>query len=163
MDCSPPGSSVRGIFQVRILEWVAISFSRRSSRPRDRTCVSRVVDRRLTVWTTREMCGEINLGPEINMHTLLHLKCITNEDLLCSTGNSTQFFVITFMKKETEKRTNVCAVASALSDSLQPMDCSLPGSSVCGDSSGRNAGVHFHFLFQYEKRNNKKERMYGYV
>ena len=40
MDCSPPGSSVHGIFQARILEWVAISFSRGSSRPRDGTCVS---------------------------------------------------------------------------------------------------------------------------
>ena len=35
MDCSLPGSSIHGIFQTRILEWVAISFSRRSSRPRD--------------------------------------------------------------------------------------------------------------------------------
>ena len=35
MDCSPPGSSVHGISQARILEWVAISFSRGSSRPRD--------------------------------------------------------------------------------------------------------------------------------
>ena len=35
MDCSPPGSSVHGIFQARKLEWVAISFSRRSSRSRD--------------------------------------------------------------------------------------------------------------------------------
>jgi len=34
-DCSPPGSSVHGILQARILEWVAISFSRASSRPRD--------------------------------------------------------------------------------------------------------------------------------
>ena len=34
-DCSPPGSSVPGILQARILEWVAISFSRESSRPRD--------------------------------------------------------------------------------------------------------------------------------
>ena len=33
MDCSPPGSSVRGIFQARILEWVAMSSSRGSSRP----------------------------------------------------------------------------------------------------------------------------------
>ena len=40
MDCSPPDSSVHGISQARILEWVAISFSRRSSWPRDRTCVS---------------------------------------------------------------------------------------------------------------------------
>ena len=38
----PPGSSVHGIFQARILEWVAISYSRGSSRPRDRTCVSHV-------------------------------------------------------------------------------------------------------------------------
>ena len=36
MDCSPPGFSVCGIFQARILKWVAISFSRGSSRPRDR-------------------------------------------------------------------------------------------------------------------------------
>ena len=35
MDCSPPGSSVHGIFQARILEWVATSFSRGSSQPRD--------------------------------------------------------------------------------------------------------------------------------
>ena len=42
MDCSPPGSYVHGILQARILEWVAISFSRESSRPRDRTQVSRI-------------------------------------------------------------------------------------------------------------------------
>ena len=40
MDCSPPGFSVHGIFQARILEWIAISFSRGSSWPRDQTCVS---------------------------------------------------------------------------------------------------------------------------
>ena len=40
MDCSPPGSSVCGISQARILEWVAISFSRGSSRSRDRTHIS---------------------------------------------------------------------------------------------------------------------------
>ena len=37
MDCSPPGFSIHGISQARILEWVAISFSRGSSQPRDRT------------------------------------------------------------------------------------------------------------------------------
>ena len=37
MDCKPPGSSLYGILQVRILEWVAISFSRGSSRSRDQT------------------------------------------------------------------------------------------------------------------------------
>ena len=40
MDCSPPGSSVHGIFQARILEWVAIFYSKGSSRGRDRTRVS---------------------------------------------------------------------------------------------------------------------------
>ena len=40
MDYSPPGSSVHGILQARILEWVAISFSRGSSRPRDRIFIS---------------------------------------------------------------------------------------------------------------------------
>ena len=40
MNCSPPGSTVHGIFQGRILEWVAIFYSRGSSWPRDRNCVS---------------------------------------------------------------------------------------------------------------------------
>ena len=45
MDCSPPGSSVQGISQARILEWIAISFSRRSSQPRDQTWVSGITGR----------------------------------------------------------------------------------------------------------------------
>ena len=45
MDCSPPGCSIHGIFQARILEWVAISFSRGSSQPRDQTWVSRIAGR----------------------------------------------------------------------------------------------------------------------
>ena len=40
VDCSLPGSSVLGISQARILEWVAISFSRGSSQPRDGTPIS---------------------------------------------------------------------------------------------------------------------------
>ena len=40
INCSPPGSSERGLFQARILEWVVISFSRGSSRPRDRTHIA---------------------------------------------------------------------------------------------------------------------------
>ena len=45
MDCSPPGSSVHGIFQARVLEWVAIAFSRGSSQPRDPAWVSHIVGR----------------------------------------------------------------------------------------------------------------------
>ena len=49
MDCSPPGFSVHGVFQAGILEWVAISFSRGSSPPRDRTQVSRIAGRHFTL------------------------------------------------------------------------------------------------------------------
>ena len=55
MDCSLPGSFVNGIFQARVPEWVAISFSRGSSRPRNWTWVSRIVDRCFTIWATREV------------------------------------------------------------------------------------------------------------
>ena len=53
MDCSLPGSSVHGIFQAIVLEWIAISFSKGPSQPRDWTRVSRIVDRCFTVWTTK--------------------------------------------------------------------------------------------------------------
>ena len=54
MDCSLPGPSVHGIFQARVLEWVAISFSRGSSQHRDRTRVSHIAGRCFTIWATRE-------------------------------------------------------------------------------------------------------------
>ena len=49
MDCSLPGSSVYGIFQAIVLEWIAISFSRGSSPPRNRTWVSHIAGRHFTV------------------------------------------------------------------------------------------------------------------
>ena len=49
MDCSPPDSSIHGILQARVLEWVAISFSRGSSRPRDQTQVSCIAGRRFNL------------------------------------------------------------------------------------------------------------------
>ena len=54
MECSLPVSSVHGIFQTRILEWVVISFSRGSSQPRDWTLVSHIANRLFTIWATRE-------------------------------------------------------------------------------------------------------------
>ena len=53
VDCSLRGSSVCGILQARILEWVAISFSKGSSRPRDRSRVSYIAGRRFTLWATK--------------------------------------------------------------------------------------------------------------
>ena len=55
MDCSPPRFSIHWIFQAKVLEWVAISFSRGSSRPRDRTQVSHIAGRRFNLCTTREV------------------------------------------------------------------------------------------------------------
>ena len=52
MDCSPPGSSVHGILQERILEWVAIPFSKGSSRPMNWTWVSCIAGRFFTDWAT---------------------------------------------------------------------------------------------------------------
>ena len=54
MDFGPPGSSVHGISQARILEWVAISFSRVSSQLKDQTWVSCIAGRLFTNWATRE-------------------------------------------------------------------------------------------------------------
>ena len=54
MDCSLPGFTIYGILQARILEWVAILVSRRSSQPRDCIQVSHIESGFFTVWTTRE-------------------------------------------------------------------------------------------------------------
>ena len=54
MDYDLPSSSVHGILQARVLEWVAISFSRGSSWPRDWTWVSHILGRCFTIWATRE-------------------------------------------------------------------------------------------------------------
>ena len=63
MDLSPPGSSVHGILQARILHWVAMPSSRGSSRPRDYTQVSSITGRFFNIWATREALFLINLIP----------------------------------------------------------------------------------------------------
>ena len=65
MDCSLPGSSVHGIFQAIVLEWIAISFSRGSSQPRAQIQVSHIVDRCFTLWATREVTPVQFLGWEV--------------------------------------------------------------------------------------------------
>ena len=61
MDCSLPGFSIHRFSQARIMEWVAISFSRGSSWPRDWTPVSCIIGRLLTLWATREVLIYIKL------------------------------------------------------------------------------------------------------
>ena len=59
MDCSPPGSSVHGILQARIPEWLAIPFSGGSSPPRERTCVSCFTREFSIIWATREADNQL--------------------------------------------------------------------------------------------------------
>ena len=69
MDCSPPGSSIHGILHARIPEWVAISFSRGSSQPRDRTrvaCVSCIGRGLVHHWATWE-------ASQVYMHVHKHI------------------------------------------------------------------------------------------
>ena len=54
MDCSLPQSSIHGIFQARVLEWVAISFSRGIFPTQGSNPVSHIVGRHFTVWATKE-------------------------------------------------------------------------------------------------------------
>ena len=82
VDCSPPGSSVHVILQARILEWVAILFSRGFSRPRDRTCISYVTGRFFTVWATGE-AGVPSLASSEGDHWEAYLRSILNYLCMC--------------------------------------------------------------------------------
>ena len=62
MGCSPPGSSVHGVLQARIVEWIAMPFSRGSSQPRGCAPVSRTAGRFFTVWATREASKKTDLS-----------------------------------------------------------------------------------------------------
>ena len=64
MNCSLPGSSVHGIPQARILQWVAFPFSRGSSPPRDGTQVSLIVGGFFTSWATREARTDMHIHEE---------------------------------------------------------------------------------------------------
>ena len=69
---NPPGSSIHGILQARVLEWVAISFSRGSSQPRDQTQLSCIAGRRFTIWATREAVKSGKVGGFHFLVTWLH-------------------------------------------------------------------------------------------
>ena len=71
-DWSLPGSSVHGILQASILEWVAIPFSRGSSLPRDWTQVSCIAGRLFTVWTTREALELHQQCPRLHYYFFFH-------------------------------------------------------------------------------------------
>ena len=58
IDWGLSGSSIHGIFQARVLEWIAIAFSKGSSWPRDQTRVSRIAGKHFTIWATTTLMAE---------------------------------------------------------------------------------------------------------
>ena len=88
MDCCPPGSLVHGIFQAWILEWVAISFSRGSSRPWDWIQVSSIVGRRFTIWATREAYAYISQVALVVKNPPANARDIRDTGLIPGSGRS---------------------------------------------------------------------------
>ena len=118
MDCSPLGSSVHGILQARILEWVAIPFSRGSSWPREGTHISYIGRQIFYHWATRQ-------NPVWFMYTLTIIT--TNLSLLPTTQIVLHLIPLTHGRKKEESE-----VIQSYLTLCHPMDSSLPGFSVHG-------------------------------
>ena len=120
MDFIPPASSVHGISQARILEWVAISFSRESSQLRNGNCVSCIGRQILYHWVTREALNNIN-------HYIITWCYVIK---LLYTMHNNLLYTIYLNQSESVSH-------SVVSNSLWPHGLSLPGSSVQGISQTR--------------------------
>ena len=83
MDCRPPGSSVHGILQTRILGWIAIPFYRGSSWLRDITQFFCIAGRFFTIWATRKAPKKVPYFPS-NWYAILHTRQHLN---ICSCGS----------------------------------------------------------------------------
>ena len=148
MDCSPSSSSVHGILQERLREWVAIHFSRGSSQPRDWTWVSCIAGRLLTGWATREVTKVSPLHwLGIKPGQLFGRRLCSLLYHQCSLNYTQIFYIVNKWLIKAVKELNWkdgCMWAKSLQSCptlFNLMDCSLPGSSVHGDSPGRNTGV----------------------
>jgi len=86
MDCSPAGSSVHGILQARILEWVAFPFSRGSSQPRHRTQVSRIAGGFFPVWATSYTYSCISIYSFLQPFPCTSLQSTRWSSLCCAVG-----------------------------------------------------------------------------
>ena len=84
MDCSLSGSSIHGIFQATVLEWVDISFSRGSSRPRNQTRVSHIAGRCFTHLSHHRFKVSILLSNFWNCKVLDIILETTREESICS-------------------------------------------------------------------------------
>ena len=134
MDSRLPGSSVHGIFQGKILDWVAVSFSRGSSWPRDQTQVSCIAGGRFTVWATTE--GHVYLSIYTHTHTLFFRfpSHLDYQRILTRVPCALHYILISYLFYVV-----VCEVIAAVYSLSRiwlcdPMVCSPPGPYVPGIS-----------------------------
>ena len=163
MDCNLPGSSVHGIFQARVLEWVAISFSRGSSRPRDQTQVSHIAGRRFTISVTKvaPWCPTLCNPMDYRVHGILQARILEWVAFPFSRGssqprNQTQVSHAAgrfFISWATGTHTHIYVVLlfnhSVVSDSLWPcglqhrrLPCPSPPSRACSNSCPLSQWCH---------------------
>ena len=139
MDCSPPASSLHGISQARILEWVAISFSRGSSQARDQTCISCLASGFLTL---------SHLGSPLHLMQLLLLLILSRSSRvrLCETPETAAHQAppsLGFSRQEHwsglpfPSPKHESEVAESCLTLSSPMDYSPPGSPIHGTLQAR--------------------------
>ena len=131
MDYNLPGSFVHGIYQANILEWIVISFSRGSSQSWDQTHVSCIAGVFFTNWATKEALRHWGFG--LNEFWLLSVL---------------KFYVSLVILNDQSVKWKWKLWSLSCIWLCDPTDCSLPGSSVHGDSPGKNMGVSCHFLLK---------------
>ena len=122
MDYSLPSSSVHGIFQARVLECIAISFSRGSSWPRDQTRVSHIVGRCLTIWATREVALEGILYKQFQIYICFIHNNFCCHKFICISPTSrtlTSFYVQMILSEFFPDIVLLCIVDIALSHQCQ--------------------------------------------
>ena len=137
MDCSPPGSSVHGIFQARILGWVAISFSMGSSQTRNQICVSCIGRQFLYLWASWEAQAVSNVfqkkhqAPKYSLPKFTSFKWYASEVWeSLNLGYVSSNIMSVPSCHNFHYHFNFYSVqfsCSVVSDSLQPQDCSAPG------------------------------------
>ena len=119
MDCSPPGSSIHGLSQAVILEWVAILFSRGSFQPRDRTCVSCISRWIPYHWVTWEVPAYTwRALITLSMQHAVHLwSCVSSQEVLLGAGLLTN---VLYKKARQHNRANLSFPVTTLQ--LQPAE-----------------------------------------
>ena len=144
MYCSPPGFSVHGISQARILEWVAISYSRGSSWPREPKDGTRIS------CTGRQIPYHWPPGnPNNPIYPYIYIcRCLTGIFLIISHYGKQDGIYFKKKTPKTRDRTAICMCSQSCPTLCDLVYCGLPVSPVHGDSPGENTAVGCLSLLQ---------------